>query len=139
MHILYAYIAYFSVLYVCAVLWTYDYLVTSGALAITVVTLHFIFGGLKLWYSGTSAGQRLAFALKRYTQPLNFTADALLLASLVVLALSLRDNNAEMLYIGVGVATAGNSLCILTNVDPESVIAMKAESRSRAGSNFYLF
>ena len=138
MRIVYAYLAYFSALYTCAVLWTYAYLTTATALAIAVVALHFVFGALALWNSGSNASERAAFAIKRYTQPTNFAADTILIAALVSLALSFNDNTNELLYVGVGLATAGNSLCILAHLDPASVIALRTESHARARSSFYL-
>lgn len=138
MRIVYAYLAYFGALYASAVLWTYDYLLTATALAIAVVALHFVFGAVTLWHSGSNASERAAFAIKRYTQLANFFADTILIAALVSLALSLNDNNTELLYVGVGLATAGNSLCILTHLDPAGVIALRLESHARARSSFYL-
>lgn len=121
--IAHAYLAYFSALYISALLWTYEYTGAALGVALTVVLLHFAFGGLTLWTSGTTFEARKRYAIARYTRTTNAFADLLLAVALGLLVAHAFDQREFLLFSGVGVATVGNSLCVLQHFPQASVNA----------------
>lgn len=131
--IAYAYLAYFTALYASAVFWGEGNPKASAGIALAVVLLHFVFG----FFKALSAPEGfLSFTRKRYLQSrVNAAADALLVGALAVLIAYIpHEDTTALLYTGVGLATVGNSFCLLQHMQGEPFVA--AGHMAREGDRF---
>ena len=110
----FAYLVYFTALQLAGILWALSLPLTGACVALSVVALHFLLGGFRVFRGG------FPVVKERYMRLGNAFADILLSLSLVALSLVAAhpDSSDEWFTVGLLSAVIGNSFCIWETFHP---------------------